>query len=579
MKRTLGVFSLSLFVIGCGGARGGAQKQPEPAAALHGIAPEQARWDELSTRYVERSFARDPGSAVAQGRHEFDGKVIDLSPEANAAWVAELTHFREEAEHFDAGTLDDARRFERAHLLAHVDRGLFTYTRLAQFERSPLAYADMIDPSVYVTREYAPPAARLTALIAHTREIPRVLAQMKTSLRTPLPRTFVDVGLSVFGGLGPYLTDDVPPLFASVNDPAAQQALREATTAARAALDDVARWLTAQKPTATDSFALGPELFREMLWAEERVSTPLDVLRAEGERDLQRNLDALAAACHELKQPVLTKCVDVVNADKPAAGPVAAAREQVADLRKRVADSGLVSIPGEEVAKVAEAPPYRRYNQAYIEIPGPYETNLPSTYYIAPPDPKWSREERDAYVPGALDLLFITVHEVWPGHFLQFLHANRATRKFGRLFSGYAFAEGWAHYAEELVWEEGLVGKDPKAHIAQLLNALLRNVRFLSAIGMHTEGMTVAESERMFREKALSDPGNARQQAARGTFDPGYLYYTMGKLMIRKLRDDWTRTRGGRAAYREFHDQLLSRGGPPLPLLREAMVGEDAGAL
>jgi uncharacterized protein (DUF885 family) len=162
---------------------------------------------------------------------------------------------------------------------------------------------------------------------------------------------------------------------------------------------------------------------------------------------------------------------------------------------------------------------------------------------------------------------------VWPGHFLQFLHANRAKWKFGQLYVGYAFAEGWAHYCEEMMFDAGLEGAAPEVHIGQLSEALLRDVRFLSAIGLHTGGMTVAQSERMFKDKAFQDPGNARQQAARGTYDPAYLNYTLGKLMIMQLREDWTKTHGGRAGWKAFHDQFLGFGGPPIPLVRAQMLG------
>jgi uncharacterized protein (DUF885 family) len=204
---------------------------------------------------------------------------------------------------------------------------------------------------------------------------------------------------------------------------------------------------------------------------------------------------------------------------------------------------------------------------------------MPSVYYIAPPDPTWSKADQDAYLPGQADLLFTSVHEVWPGHFLQYLHANRSPFPFGRVFVGYAFSEGWAHYGEEMMWEAGLGKGSPETHIGQLSNALLRNVRFLCAIGLHTQGMSVDTCEQMFREQAFQDPGNARQQAARGTYDPAYLNYTMGKLMIRKLREDWTSSRGGRKAWHEYHDALLSYGGPPLPLVREQMLGKDDGNL
>jgi uncharacterized protein (DUF885 family) len=227
------------------------------------------------------------------------------------------------------------------------------------------------------------------------------------------------------------------------------------------------------------------------------------------------------------------------------------------------------------MALVEESLPYMRWNAAYINIPGPYEKNLPSVYYIAPPDPNWSQKEQVEYIPGTSDLLFISVHEVWPGHFLQYLHSNRSKSKFGQVFVGYAFAEGWAHYTEELMWDAGLGAGSPEIHIGQLLNALLRNVRFLSAIGLHTGKMTVVESERMFREVGFQDSANARQQAARGTFDPAYLNYTMGKLMIRKLRDDWCADRGGQEAWKEFHDKFLGFGGPPISLVRKELLKDS----
>jgi uncharacterized protein (DUF885 family) len=266
-----------------------------------------------------------------------------------------------------------------------------------------------------------------------------------------------------------------------------------------------------------------------------------------------------------------------MSAHKPPAGAVAAARAQLDTLEAFVREREVVSVPGRERALVRESPPYQRFNSAYIDIPGPYERNIPSIYYIAPPDSTWTPAEQSAYVPGVADLLFISVHEVWPGHFLNFLHSNRTSSKFGQVFVGYGFAEGWAHYTEEMMFQAGLNEGDPETQIGQLSNALLRNVRYLSAIGLHTKGMTISEAERMFREQAFQDPANARQQAARGTYDPAYLNYTMGKLMIQKLREDWTGTRGGREAWKQFHDAFLSYGGPPIPLVRRAMLGKDSG--
>src|SRR6185312_5692006 len=351
---------------------------------------------------------------------------------------------------------------------------------------------------------------------------------------------------------------------------------KTANTEAVRVLRSLDAWLESQRAASHENFAIGAAVFQKMLHATERVDTPLDQLQAIGQRDLDRNLAALKETCAAFAPgKTLAECVQKEAADKPAGKPVEAAREQLKQLRAFVSEHNLVTIPGTEQALVDEAPPYTRWNFAYINIPGPYEKGLPSVYYISPPDPKWTVAEQRAYLPGKATLLFTSAHEVMPGHFLQFLHANRSPSKFGQVFVGYAYAEGWAHYAEEMVWDAGL-GGDPETHVGQLVEALLRNVRFDSAIGLHTGKMSVADSEKMFREAAFDDAGNARQQAARGTFDPAYLNYTMGKLMIRKLRDDWTGSRGGRQAWHDFHDQFLQYGGPPIPLVRSAMLGTNA---
>jgi uncharacterized protein (DUF885 family) len=258
-------------------------------------------------------------------------------------------------------------------------------------------------------------------------------------------------------------------------------------------------------------------------------------------------------------------------------------------LKDFIVKNNVVSIPSAQEAMVAEAPIYNRSNAAFIQVPGPYDHGVASVYNIAPPDPKWSKAEQAAYIPSEATLLFTSAHEVWPGHFLQFLHSNANPSKLEALWVGYGFAEGWAHYCEEMMYEEGLGKGDPEKHIGQITDALLRDVRLLSSIGLHTHGMTVAQSEKMFREQAFQDPGNARQQAARGTYDPAYLNYTLGKLMIRKLRTDWiakhskdastAASTGDQALWHDFHDQFLSFGGPPIPLLRKEMMGEKGALL
>lgn len=562
-----------LFSIAC-------QQAPPPNNQSAMNANESKSWDSYLNEFLEAYFVAHPDFAVRAGRHEFDGKLPDWSAAGIANEIKRLHAEKDRVAGFPDSALDERQRFERGYVASVIDGDLFWLESAEWPMRCPQFYSDAIDPDVYVSREYAPLDQRLKAYIAYAKAVPTAVDQIRKNLRTPLPKTFVNIGHTTYGGLISFYEKDVPAIFASVKDEQLQKNFKEANDGAIKAMQDIDGWFKSQEATATGSFALGAEKFSEMLKATEGVDVPLAELAAVGRKDLDRNLAALKEACDNFApgKPI-TECVAKAQTNKPTGGAVEGARKQLGDLKAFILEKKIVTIPGTEEAKVAEAPAYRRWNFAYINIPGPYEKGLPSVYYIAPPDPAWSQKEKDAYLPGQGSLLFTSAHEVWPGHFLQFLHANRSPSKLGQLFVGYAFAEGWAHYTEEMMWEAGLGNNEAEMHIGQLLEALLRNVRFVSAIEMHTGKMTVEASEKMFLEQGYQDAANARQQAARGTFDPAYLNYTMGKLMIRKLRDDWTASRGGKQAWQQFHDEFLKYGGPPIPLVRKAMLPGDTGSL
>ncbi|MES1241861.1 MAG: DUF885 domain-containing protein [Acidobacteriota bacterium] len=546
-----------------------------PCLDVSAVAP---AWDRFAESFLEEYCEQNPTFASSAGRHEYDGRLPDWSAEAMSGKCSWLRGERERALAFDPGCLDERRQVEREGLIAQIDHDLFWIEDAEWHRRNPIYYAGTLDPALYLTREYAPLADRLRAYVAYAREVPRAAVQIRENLQDfRLPRSYAELGRMSFGGLAGYYESDVPQVFAAVDDPDLQAGFRKANASAAAAMRELGAWFQDRIAAApVDGFAMGADLFRGMLRETERVDVSLDDLEAAGRRELERNLAALKEACREWAPGVpVEECLARVQAGKPPEGPLEAARRQLSGLRRFVEETGLVSIPGDEEAQVQESPPYQRWNSAYIDIPGPYDRHLPAIYYISPPDVSWSPEERAAYLPGEADLLFITAHEVWPGHFLQFLHSNRAESLIGRLFVGYGFAEGWAHYAEELIWEAGFGAGDPPTRIGQLQNALLRNVRYLVAIGLHAGSLTVEEAERMFQEKGFQDAANARQQAARGTFDPAFLNYTLGKLMVRRLREDWTASRGGRAAWRAFHDRFLSFGGPPIPIVRSAMLGAD----
>lgn len=536
----------------------------------------KADWKAFSDAYIEATFKADPYFAVYQGRHEYDGILPDWSKAGIDAEIARLKAALADAEAIDPVGLADAERFERDYLIA-VTRGSLFWLETARWPyRNPAFYTDGgLDPNVYVARPYAAPDVRLKAFVKYANALPKAAEQIKANLAGPMPRTYIDYGLAAFNGYADYFAKDVKMAFAEVKDEALQKELDAASSTGAKAMRDLAAFMETKRAGQTEDFVLGPETFAAMVRETEGVDISLDELERIGEADLKRNQVALKSACDKLAPgKSIPDCMAVVANDKPVGGPVAEARRQLPDLKAFLVKADLVTIPGTEEALVEESPPFNRQNSAYIDIPGPYEKGLPSVYYISPPDPSWPKDVQDAFVPGKLDLLFTSVHEVWPGHFLNFLHANRAKSQFGKVFVGYAFAEGWAHYTEEMMWEAGLGNGDPATHVGQLSNALLRDCRYLSAIGMHARGMSVEQSRQMFRDQCYQDEGNARQQSARGTYDPAYLNYTMGKLLIRKLREDWTASRGGRKAWKAFHDEFLGYGGPPIPLVRKAMMKE-----
>jgi uncharacterized protein (DUF885 family) len=541
-------------------------------------------WDEFVHQVIEDYLTAHPAFAVAQGRHEFDGMLPDWSREGIMRETERLRKVKEAALSFADENLSAEQQYQRDYLVARTDRDLFWRDKANWPFKNPAFYfdwmSDSLDPAPYIALDYAPLAERMAAYSRFARNIVTAAAQIKANLAGPLPITYVNLGYDSFAGFAAFFENDMPAVFASVADEALQQEFSEANNAATAAMEDLAAHFEALRSTATDEFALGSELFTQMIYDTERVDVSLEELEAIGWADLKRNQAALADACNEfLPGEPIVDCFAKMADRKAPGGAVEGARVQLGELREFLVEQDLVTIPGTEVALVAESPPYARSNSAYINIPGPFENNQPSVYNISPPDPRWSEEEQQDYIPGEADLLFTSVHEVWPGHFLNFLHANRAQWSFGQVFVNYAFGEGWAHYTEEMMVEAGLRNRSPEVRIGQLSNALLRNCRYLSAIGLHTQGMTVSESEQFFVDDCFQAVGTARQQASRGTYDPAYLNYTMGKLMIRQLREDWTANRGGRAAWHDFHDTFLSFGGPPIPLVRGQMMNEAARAV
>lgn len=582
LLRTVALSLLVTSVAACGGGGGGgggtpppppptasppppAPPPPPPSSSapppLPGPGPARpaSEWQGFVSSTVEQYFQLDPSFAVYQGRHDFDGKLPDWSDSGIKKVIDFWRLIYSQAQGFTG--LDSNQQFERDHLL-HIIRGQLFWLEDAESPyTNPTFYVNGgLDPNVYLTREYADAATRMKATIAFLKAVPAAAASIQANLRMPLPTTFINYGAGAFNALGNSYVNDTKAVFAGVNDAALQKELADSSASASTAMKNLAAWLNQNAAGSGQTYALGSARFARMLAANDGVDIPIDQLRQIGEADLQKNRDAVAAACAQFAPgDTVPGCLGKLNAIAPPGGALAAATNQIAELRSFVLAKDLVTIPGNEQVLVKTSPAFRPV--IYIDPPGPYEVGIPSIYYI-PAGASLSEP----------DLLFVSAHEAIPGHFLQFLHANRASSLVARLFVTGGFAEGWAHYGEEMMWEAGLRGT-PEARLGMLLNALLRDCRFLSAIGLHTEGWSVAQAQALFQQQCYQSAGGANSQALRGTYDPGYLNYTMNKLMIRKLRDDWTATRGGQSAWKAFHDQFLSYGGPPVPLVRSAMMG------
>ena len=565
---------LALALAACSGGASTPATSPAPD-------PGEPSFRTQADRFFQASLDASPGWAVSLGFHDYDGLLPDHSAGGIERRITFLRDAIAELTRFDAEALDPIERVEQAALLASARGELFNLVERAEWKRNPMFYSSALNLSAYVTRPYAPLEKRAAAVAGLAAKVPAYLATARKNLETAVPRTFIDTALLQTRGTLEFVKGDVAAAFAELADETIKLELAAALEVMATALAEHQRYLEKLTKTATDDFRLGAEKFRAMLAAAEGVDIDLERLREVGRADLERNLELLEKAANAIdpdRSPIAV-ALEVTDADRPPPDQVLElATAQAARLRQFLIDKSIVTIPTDDVAEVRPSPPFMRWNSAFLSSAGPFEQKkLPSFYYISPPDPSWPEAEQRAYIPSRGDLLSTTVHELWPGHFLHSLHRKVNKSTILKVYCSYSMAEGWAHYAEEMMWNQGAMGDDPKIHIGQLGDALLRDVRYMSAIGYHAGDLTVAQSEAMFREKAFRDPGNARQQAVRGTFDPGYLNYTLGKLMIRKLRVDWKAKMGSDYSLGKFHDAFLAHGCAPIPAIRESMLGPDAG--
>jgi uncharacterized protein (DUF885 family) len=567
------------LVFGCGGSS-------TPAAVAAGRPPaaqseSEADFQRRAEQFYWAHLDFRPHAAIQLGYHQHDGKVPDRSPATIAAEIERLRAARTWLDAVDTSRLSRQAQIDREVLLAEVRRELFDLVELDRPKRDPVYYL-LFDFSLapYVDRDYAPLQERAAGLLAACQAAPGYYKQMRANLSASLARPAIEVGMMMTVGASELVGTQVRQHMAALPAGQLRDDIDQCLTNLVSALGELRGDLAGRMAHASDSFALGEQRFVRMLAETQGIEVDRATLEAIGRADLARNRAAIEAAARAIDRNREPRAVIFEAAqDKPDPAKVLEeAAAQVAAMRAFIGERDLVSVPSDDAAEVRASPPYRRGNMASLSSAGPFEREpLPSYYYISPPDPSWPAAEQKAYVPARADLLFLSIHEVWPGHFLQGRHIKAYGSRIMQSFETYSTSEGWAHYAEEMMWEAGVGDGDPATHIGQLKNALLRNVRFLVAIGLHAGGMTLDQAVTMFQEQAFSDPGTARQQAMRGTLDPMYLSYTLGKLAIRKLRDDWQAAQGAAYRLKSFHDSFLRYGEAPLPVIRQMMLGPDCG--
>jgi uncharacterized protein (DUF885 family) len=555
-----------------------------------------ATFDKLAEEYISGYLAARPLEAVALGFHEYDGKLGDYSRASIDAELARLKRFDEKFQKLDPSKLSPRASVDLRLLRAAVKNQLFSFADMASFERNPMTYTNALDVNVYLKRNFAPLEDRVRSIIAIENKVPDLIAAAKANLREALPRPFVELGIDVTKGSADFLQTDLITALHDLKDEELRAAVEESNRKAIAALQDYQAWLSKEKlPKAVPDFALGPEKYQRFLAGTELVNLPPEKVLEIGLRELKHQQDAFAVAAKVIdpaKMPV--EVFKEIQKDHPAAANlIPDVAKDLETIRGYLTAHHIISLPSDVRAKVEETPQYQRATSfASMDTPGAFEKKATEAfYYVTPVEKEWTDKQKEEWLTSfnyyTSDV--VSIHEAYPGHYVQFqrLNASSATKS-EKIFGSYAFIEGWAHYTEQMLIDEGFGScncatptseqkiRAAKYRMAQADEALLRVCRLCVSVKMHTQGMSVDDATKFFQTNCYYEEKPARSEAMRGTFDPGYLNYTLGKLQILKLRDDYKTQEGATYSLQKFNDEVTNHGMPPIRLLREVMLKDKA---
>ena len=545
-------------------------------------------FNKLADRYFDEVLFRyDPVQGTSAGFHEYDPLLPSGSRSEIEGEVAALKKWESTVRAFEPRGLSPGVASDRELVLSQIQSQLLSLESIRTWEKNPDSYSSYVTNAVFtiMSRSFARPADRLKSVIARERLIPRLFTSARENLANP-PRIYTQVALEQLPGIISFFQGDVPLAFQKVAD---APLLAEFRKANHAVIDSLRAYETYLKndllPRSQGDFRIGAENYRKKLLYDEMVDVPLDRLLDTGYQDLKRNqaeFQRVAAQVDSKRPP--HQILQELEADHPSAEKLLLAfRDVLGGLRDFIQSHHIVTIPSPVPPIVEETPPFMRaLTTASMDTPGPYERVAKEAFFnVTLPDSRWSAKQVEEYLEGFNrgTVVSTATHEAYPGHYAQFLWLESAPSKVRKLIGCGSNAEGWAHYSEQMMLDEGYGSRDLKLRLGQLQDALLRDARYIVGIQMHTGKMTFEEAERFFVKEGYQTQPMAEKEAKRGTSDPTYLVYTLGKLEILKLREDYKKKLGPKYSLQSFHDAFLQQGFPPIKIVRRALLGNDSPVL
>jgi uncharacterized protein (DUF885 family) len=534
--------------------------------------------------YLSYLYETNPSAATYDGVHAYDDLLENFDRAAVDADIQALSGMARRLAAISTDSLTGTERAERPMVAAHIQGRLHELEKIRTWERSPQLYGELLGVSLagQALFDYAPAPERARRVLSKLRQTPRFIQSARDNVKDP-PGIFVKSGIETLRGTLRFIETDLPRAFADVDDMGLLGDLADAQGEAINAIASYVAHLESEiGPKARASFRLGADRFAAKLRLDEGIELPLGRLLEIGLRELGAVQEEFREAASKVEAGApLDVWRRVKDRQVPEGGVVRAAREQLDELATFIRRKDLVSIPASEPVVVAPTPDFFRWSFASMWTPGPFEARpTRAYYYLTDADPAWPAERRQEHLRDLCTptLWSISMHEVYPGHFVHFQHLRRVESKARKslMLASASLVEGWAHYCEHMMIEAGFKRQDPTVRLGQLAEALIRIARLVVAIRLHAEDMSVEQGVRFFRDEAFLEESSARREAERGTFDPSYAVYTAGKLMLLKLREDYKAHVGGKFSLKAFHDTLLGNGLATFHVHRQLMLGEGA---